>query len=68
MSKYEEYLICKERGHTPDPLQGATMNAIYNAVFKYVCVYCGTTYWTTTKTEKHESDAPKPNHTSKGEQ
>jgi hypothetical protein len=60
MSKYEEYLICKVRGHNPDPNRGSTMNASYNAVPTYICVYCGTTYWTTTTTEEHEENAPTP--------
>lgn len=60
MGKYEEYLICKVRGHNPDPLRGATMNAVFNAVPRYVCVHCGTDFWTTTETIEHEANAPKP--------
>lgn len=58
MSKYEQYLICQERGHTADQLKGATLNAGYNSVAKQVCKYCGTTYWTTTETVTHEENYP----------
>ena len=56
--KYDEYLICKERGHEPDKNQGAMLNAVWGSVPKHTCRHCGTTYWTTVETTNHEANAP----------
>lgn len=66
--RLQEYEICKVRGHMPDTRRGATINAIYGAVPKYVCAYCGTTYWMVTHSEQHESNAPEATKDTKGEQ
>lgn len=51
-TRYDEYLICKERGHDPLPIVMPTNPP------KRKCSRCRTTYWTTTTL--HESNAPKP--------
>ncbi|MEI7632123.1 MAG: hypothetical protein WCJ60_02270 [bacterium] len=59
MTKYEQYLICKERGHKGNG--STTSYAIANSPVFQECGYCGTTFWTTTITEQHEKNAPTSN-------
>lgn len=58
MGNYEQYLICKERGHESN---GSSFSyAIPNAVSWYTCKYCCTRYATQTTTELLEENVPKP--------
>lgn len=57
MSRLSEYKICKVRGHKAG--QGIYSYAIYNSPQFSECIYCGTTFWTTTETTQHEKNAPK---------
>lgn len=54
MNKYQEYLICKVRGHVSDGNITGHEYATY-----YHCKYCGTKYWTTTATRLHEENIPR---------
>lgn len=63
MSEYEEYLVCKKRGHEADPKAGVFSYAIEGSPQFKTCKYCGTTFWTTTEVTEHEKNAPAPpNH------
>ena len=57
-TKYEEYLICEDRGHR------GTFHYGVDTGQKLKCEYCGTIYWTEywteERTKKHEENVPKP--------
>lgn len=52
-SKYEEYLICKERGHSPTEI----IYGVYPPVKQ--CTYCGSFYRFDTVTTLIEYNLPK---------
>lgn len=56
MSRYDEYLICKVRGH--DSSGSFVANAIYGALAWYTCKYCGTDFATQTTTKLLERNEP----------
>lgn len=60
MSEYEEYLICKVRGHEADTMPGGVSYAIQGLPTLYTCKYCGSTFWTTTTVEHHKKNTPAP--------
>ena len=52
MSKFAQYLICKNRGHQPD-----NSLTVGRPVYpKKQCRHCGTVYWT----EERETNVPTP--------
>jgi hypothetical protein len=56
MGKYEEYLICKTRGHVGS---GTTYsNATVGALTWNTCKYCGTDFTTRTTSELLEKNQP----------
>jgi hypothetical protein len=48
--RYDEYLICQQRGHSESPYQTMGMYP------KHMCRFCGTLYWEETITR--EAGAP----------
>jgi len=51
--RYEEYLVCQERGHQSNGVHGGHETASWTW-----CKWCGTKYWTSTTTVMHEENAP----------
>lgn len=53
-SRYEEYLICKERGHTPSGIVTASIPP------QNICERCGTYYWYTSPELVEGMNKPEP--------
>jgi hypothetical protein len=57
--RLKQYEICQQRGHVADPFSGISYTQGYHtSPIRYVCKFCGTTFWTETHTTEHEENAP----------
>ena len=59
LTKAEQYLICKQRGHDPDHDAETPLDEHGEPDYhRDVCKWCGTVYWE--ETIEHETNTPEP--------